>query len=177
MKQMTNPLSRVYEATSAARELETLFQESIETNGDVTHLEQHIDALALKADSLPDAVDDLLCVIKEVEIRAEARRAEAERLKQRAKRDEAVAGWFRTQILRVMQSQGKTKMETKHWRLSVAMPGGKPAMELVDVVPDNFQMEETVICPDKEAIRSALERGEVLTFARLVPKEPYLRIS
>lgn len=174
---MTNPLSRVYEATSAARELETLFQESIETNGDVTHLEQQIDALALKADSLPEAVDDLLCVIKEVEIRAEARKAEAERLKQRAKRDEAVAGWFRTQILRVMQSQGKTKMETKHWRLSVAMPGGKPAMEITDTVPTEWQMEKVEIIPDKESIRSALEQGKVLGFARLVPKEPYLRIS
>jgi ABC-type transport system substrate-binding protein len=56
------------------------------------------------------------------------------------------------------------------------MPGGKAALEIVDEVPAEFTTTVTKIVPDNERIRAALETG-TLTFARIVPKEPYLKVS
>jgi hypothetical protein len=170
-------LSRIYEATEAARELENMIAASEEAGGDITELEGHIDALAEKAENLPAAIDDLLTIVREIESRGEARKAEADRLKQRAKRDEVVAHWFKNQVLRIMQAQGMKKIEGQRWRATVATPGGKPAMEVFDDVPDEFMREIVTREIDKDAIRLELEQGRVLPFARLVEKFPYLRIS
>ena len=170
-------LSRIYEATEAARELENLIAASEENGGDITELEGHIDALAARAENLPAAIDDLLTLVREIESRSEARAAEADRLKKRAKRDEAVAAWFKAQVLRVMQAQGIKKVEGSRWRATVAMPGGRPAMEVFDDVPEEFMREVVSREVDKDAIRERLEGGAVLPFARLVEKFPYLRVS
>ena len=170
-------LSRIYEATEAARELENLIAASEESGGDITELEGHIDALAARAENLPAAIDDLLTLVREIESRGEARKAEADRLRQRAKRDEAVAAWFKAQVLRVMQTQGLKKVEGSRWRATVAMPGGRPAMEVFDDVPEEFIREVVTREVDKDAIRERLEGGAVLPFARLVEKSHYLRVS
>jgi hypothetical protein len=170
-------LSRIYEATEAARELEHLIAASEESGGDITELEGHIDALAATAENLPAAIDDVLTLVREIESRGEARKAEADRLRQRAKRDEAVANWMKTQVLRIMQAQGIKKLEGPRWRATVAMPGGRPAMEVFDDVPEEFIREVVTREVDKDAIRERLEGGAVLPFARLVEKFPYLRVS
>jgi len=172
-----NALTRIYEASEAARELEFLIESTRDTGGDITELESQIDALATKADSLPAAFDDLMGLVRDIEARAEARKAEAKRLADRAKRDEATAAWFKSQILRVMMGAGAKTMETPRFRLTVAQPGGKPALEIVAEVPDQFTEVVTEVVPNKDAIRAALDRGETLPFAHYVPKQPYLRVS
>jgi uncharacterized small protein (DUF1192 family) len=168
-------IQRLYETSNAARELETMLTES---DGELTaEMEGHFDILAQQAENLPAAIDDVLSLVAEIEHRAAARKAEADRLKARAKRDEAVAEWFRVQVLRAMQAQGMKKVESPRWRATAAMPGGKPSMEIVGDVPPEFTREEIKITPDKDAIRAALESGKTLPFAYLVPKQPYLKVS
>ena len=171
---MSNAITKLYEATDAARALESMLQE---TEGDITGAEAAFDALAAKADSLPEAVDDVLALVTEIEHRAAARKAEADRLKARAKRDESVADWMRGQVLRLIQERGMKVMETPRFRATVATPGGKPALEIVDEVPERFTREVVTKEIDKDAIRAALDGGTVLPFARLVPKQPYLKVS
>lgn len=172
---MSKSLDRLYEASAATRELEAMLQE---TEGELTdELDGHFDILAQQAESLPAAIDDVLSLVRDIETRAETRKAEAERLRQRAKRDEAVAAWFRRQVLRLMQSQGLKTLETPRWRATAAMPGGKAAMEIVGDVPAEFTREEIRSTPDKDKIRATLDNGEVLPFAYLVPKQPYLKVS
>jgi len=171
---MSNAITKLYEATDAARALESMLQE---TEGDITGAEEAFDALAAKADSLPAAVDDVLSLVAEIEHRAAARKAEAERLRQRMKRDEAIADWMRGQVLRLLQERGTKVMETPRFRATVATPGGKPALEMVDEVPAEFTREVITREIDKEKIRAALDGGTVLAFARLVPKQPYLKVS
>jgi glycerate-2-kinase len=89
----------------------------------------------------------------------------------------AVAAWFKDQVLRVMQNEGMKKIETTRFRATVAMPGGKAAMEIVDAIPNDWHKTVTEVVIDKERIRAALDGGDVLPFARLVEKQPYLRIS
>lgn len=168
-------ITRLYEASSAARELEAMLTEA---EGELTEaMDGHFDILAKQAESLPAAIDDVLSLVRDIEARAEARKAEADRLKQRAKRDEAVAAWFKGQVLRTMQAEGLKKLETARWRATVAQPGGKPAMEIVGEIPPEFITEKIEIVPDKEAIRAALESGQTLSFAMFVAKQPYLKVS
>jgi hypothetical protein len=168
-------IERVHEATAAAQELEEML---LESSGELTEeMEGHFALLTQKAESLPAAIDDVLALVRDIEVRAEARKAEAKRIADRAKRDEAVAAWFRGQVLRVMQNEGMKKLETTRFRATVAMPGGKAAMEIVDAVPNDWHKTVTEVVIDKERIRAALDGGDVLPFARLVEKQPYLRIS
>ena len=170
-------LTRIYEASEAARELEFLIESTRDTGGDITELESQIDALATRADSLPAAFDDLMGLVRDIEARAEARKAEAKRLADRAKRDEATVAWFKSQILRVMMGAGAKTLETPRFKLTVAQPGGKPAMEVFDDVPAEFMREVVTYEIDKDAIRAELEAGRTLPFARFVEKFPYLKVS
>lgn len=168
-------IQRLYEASGAARELEAML---LDSEGELTEaMDGHFDILAKQAESLPACVDEVLSLVREIEVRAEARKAEAERLRQRAKRDEAVAAWMKAQVLRVMQSEGLKTMETPRWRATAAMPGGKAALEIVGEVPPEFTREEIKVTPDKDAIRAAIDEGQTLPFAYLVPKQPYLKVS
>jgi hypothetical protein len=172
---MSKTLARVHDATAAAQELEEML---LESSGELTdEMEGQFAILTQQAESLPAAIDDVLALVRDIEIRAEARKAEAKRIADRAKRDEAVAAWFKNQVLRVMQNEGMKKIETTRFRATVAMPGGKAALEIVGDVPAEMTKTVTEIVVDKDAIRSALEQGTVLSFARLVEKQPYLRIS
>jgi HK97 family phage major capsid protein len=168
-------IQRLYETSNAARELEAMLTES---EGELTaEMEGHFDILAQQAENLPAAIDDVLSLVAEIEHRAAARKAEADRLKARAKRDEAVAEWFKGQVLRAMQAQGIKKLECSRWRATAAMPGGKPSMEIVDAIPEDYYREVVTREIDKDKIRAALDGGTVLPFARLVPKQPYLKVS
>ncbi len=174
---MSGSLTRLYEASAAARELEAMIAASEDAGGDITELEGHFDILARQAEGLPAVIDDVLSLVAEIEHRAAARKAEAERLRQRMKRDEAIAAWMKAQVLRVMQAEGFKKLESSRWRATVAMPGGKPALEIVDEVPERFTREVVTREIDKDAIRAELDAGTVLPFARLVAKQPYLKVS
>jgi len=170
-------IQRLYETSNAVRELEAMIAASAETGGDITELEGHFEILAQQAENLPAAIDDVLSLVAEIEHRAAARKAEADRLKGRARRDEAVAEWFKVQVLRAMQAEGMKKLETARWRATAAMPGGKAALEIVDAIPEEFYREVVTREIDKDKIRAALDGGTVLPFARFVPKQPYLKVS
>jgi hypothetical protein len=50
-------------------------------------------------------------------------------------------------------------------------------LELIGDVPPEYVEQEIIHVTDKDKIRTELESGKVLSFARLVEKQPYLRIS
>ena len=172
-----NAIARIYEANEASNRLDMILQIAEQNGGDITGMEQQFDELTIAAANLPDAINDAMIYVTELEKRAIGRKEEAKRLADRARQDAAAADWVKSQILRTMQSRGIKKLETTHFKLTVAMPGGKPSMEILDDVPEAFQIEVVTHEPDKEAIREKLEQGDTLPFARLVPKQPYLRIS
>ena len=170
-----NRMTRVHDATAAAQELEEML---LESSGELTdEMEGQFAILTQQAESLPAAIDDVLALVRDIEIRAEARKAVAKRIADRAKRDESIAAWFKDQVLRVMQNEGMKKIETTRFRATVAMPGGKAALELIGDVPPEYVEQQIIHVTDKDKIRAELEQGKTLCFARLVEKEPYLRIS
>ena len=167
----------MFNASAAAVELEMLIAESEDNGGDITKIEGQIDWLASKAANLPEAIDDVMSIVKVIEIRSKARKEEADRLKALAKRDTDIANWLRNQIYRVMTENNKDKLDTKMHRLTIVNAGGIQALELIGEIPDEYMVTVTTKEPDKELIREELQSGKVLEFAHLVPKQKVLRIK
>lgn len=170
-------LSQMFNASAAAIELEALIAASEENGGDITNLEGQIDWLASRAGTLSESIDDVMSLVKTIDVRAKARKEEADRLKALAKRDADIATWLKNQIYRVMTENGKDKIETKMHRFTITNAGGIQALELVGEIPDEYMVTITTKEPDKDLIRVELESGIVLPFAHLVPKQKVLRIK
>jgi hypothetical protein len=111
--------------------------------------------------------DNYAALITEMRMRAEGRRNESERLAARAATDERSADFLAARLMAALDVRGVKRYETDRYAISVVGNGGKQPMELVDVVPPEFTRSRTIVEPDKDAIRSALESGQALPFARL----------
>jgi hypothetical protein len=68
-----------HEATEATREIEDLIAASEENGGDISEIVSGWTSLARTAESSTAAIDDLFRLTREIEVRAEARKAEADR--------------------------------------------------------------------------------------------------
>lgn len=80
-------------------------------------------------------------------------------------------------LMGAMEAMGKRKLETEHFRISIARNGGKQPMYVtpsVEDIPEAFIVRKPE--PDKEKIRAALEAGEELDFAHLEERGQHLNI-
>ena len=112
---------------------------------------------------------------------ADARQIEADRLK-----DLATAGFNRVKraketLLRWMDSRGMTKVETPLHKFGIQANGGFAPVDLAPeyrACPDQLPEEFRVVRydPNTVAIRTALEEGRELPFARLGDRGRHLRI-
>ena len=73
---------------------------------------------------------------------------------------------------------GIKKVETDRFRVSVATNGGKqPLIVQEDMVPDEYMKTTTTRLPDKDAIRTLLEEGTEVEFAKLQERGRRLNIK
>lgn len=132
------------------------------------------------AGTLEQKVDGYCALIRNMETLAETRAAEAKRMQELAKADAAKAERLKATLLWFLHEvAGLNKLDTARFRVSVAANGGKPPM----VVPDDptawpapFVRERVIKELDKEALRQALERGEVVEGCALAERGHHLRI-
>ena len=142
----------------------------------------------------PDADEEVLqdtleAVMGEFEVKAEGcvyfmKRLEMERdkakdvandLLAKAKaRDNALAR-MKDMILKTMDSAHVKKIDAGAFTIAVSKNGGKQPMVIDGQVPDNYK--RIVYEDDKELIRKHLEDGEVLSFARLLPRGEHISIK
>lgn len=164
-----------------SQELHDLYDHLEALEGDVTDpdVERAIDAwfdrLGKKRE---EHLDNYAALIRELEARAEARREEARRLADRARRDAGRADYLKHRLVSFLQEHGLKTVETRRYRLTVARSGGKPPVLLKaepEQLPPEFQ--RVTVDADLTAIRDVLERGESLSFAELGERGHYLRIS
>ena len=80
-------------------------------------------------------------------------------------------------VLEVMESGGgQAELKTALHTIKLAGNGGKQPIDInKDAVPDNYKRVELVI--DTEKIRAALEAGEKLDFAELLPRGRHVSIK
>lgn len=154
-----------------------------EIGGDLTDpaVEQYIDgwfAECYGAES--QKLDSYASLITEIEARAAVRKAEAARLSDKARRDQASADFLKERLKRYFIERGYKKKETDRYTLTLANNGGKLPL-ILDVEPEDlpahFQRTKVVVSADQDAIRHALDAGEVLEFARYGERGQSMRIK
>lgn len=119
-------------------------------------------------EQLKEKVDATAALIRRLEAVASARKEEGNRLLALAKSDQAKADRIEAFLLGYFRARGLEKMDTRRYRVSVVANGGKIPVEITGA-PEDFPEEfrRVKVELDKEALREALEAGEVLEGARL----------
>jgi hypothetical protein len=120
------------------------------------------EALASKADSYAG-------LIRSLEVRADAREAEAKRMQALAGADTRLAERLRLALRDAMKATDTPKLETERFRLSVRANGGKLPVFVEDeaALPPVYRIPVYTERVDRDAVRDALERGEAVPGARL----------
>lgn len=139
-------------------------------------LNQHLAGLDA---ALEDKAERYACLIRELELRGNARAEEAKRIKRLADADHALSDRLKDRLKEAMEQAGRTAIDTPRFRLRVAGVGGKQAMEVdASCLPQWEQpFVTTVVEPNREAIRIALESGAEIPGCRLLPRGTSLRIK
>ena len=173
-------MSTLYEISDDLRALEALL---VEADGDISS-PQAAEAIAAweqeLSTNLAEKVDRYCSLISEIEVRAAARTAEAERLRELAKIDDRAALALRERLKFVFESRSLPTMQTERFRVSVAKNGGKAPIDIrvgPDELPEWAVKRKTVVETDKDAIRARLEAGEVLPFANIMERGTRLVIK
>ena len=146
-----------------------------ESGGEITpETEGTLDAWFAELDTnLTGKVDNYCALITEIECRAAVRKAEADRLYDRAKIDENAAKALRERLRFVWELRAMGKVQTSRYTVSLAKNGGKAPLDVrvgAEDLPAWAVKTETVVTVDKDAIRSRLEAGEELDFASLMQR-------
>lgn len=121
-----------------------------------------------------DKAENIGWLLREWPARAKARREQAAQLLEQAHADEGRAERLRTYVVECLQRMGRTELEGKTLRLAMQKNGGKAPLVLEGPVPPAF--ERHTVEPDRERIRAALERGEVVPGAVLGERGYSLRV-
>jgi hypothetical protein len=125
-------------------------------------------------------LDNYAALIGELQARAEARKQEADRLLQRAKTDQNKAENLKRMLQWFFEAHDLKKVETARYQLALTKHGGKPPLEIKpDLCPEDLppQFQRVKVEVDTAAIRTALEAGEMLDFARLGERGQSIRIK
>lgn len=146
-----------------------------ETGGEITpEAEDAFAAFEAELAANLHAKTDAYCaLIAEIDARAAARKAEANRLADRAKTDERTADALRERLRWVWEHRGLGKVETDRFTVSLARNGGKAPLDIrcgVEDLPSWAVRTETIASADRDAIRARLESGEALPFASLMER-------
>lgn len=173
----------LYDISSDLTEIENLL---LGVDGDVSdpEIESRIDAylsdLMIERDV---KLDNYGALIREMETRAAIRSEEAKRLSCLAAKDSNAASRLKTRLQAFFIEHGMVeKVATRRFSFKLAKNGGKIPIWIDPTVidePENLdeRFHYTAILINKDAIRSALEAGEELEFAKVLERGQNLRIN
>lgn len=123
-------------------------------------------------------VDGYCGLIRQKELLASARRAEADQLLLRARTEENQVKSLKERLKFAMTERGLKKAGNVR-TASVCGNGGKQPVEIDPIeartLPPRFQ--KVLIDIDADKVREALEAGEELAFARILPRGTHLRVK
>lgn len=162
-------MSSLYELTNNYEEvLNMLYQDDIDE-------QMVLDTLESIEGNIEDKADNYAKIIRELEIKANARREEAKRLTDSAKVFENRIKVLKNNLYNTMRLTGKTKFATNLFNFNIVANGGKRTLTIDGDVPEEYT--KTVIENDTDKIRQDLEEGKELTFAHLEARGESLRIK
>ena len=138
-------------------------------------VDQWLAACALEAEKL----DHYAALITELEKRAEARKAEAKRLADRARVDTNRSAFLKERLKVHFLRHGRKVVETRRYRITHALNGGLLPLLLdveAEALPEAYRVEIVEHRPNLEALRAALDASEPLAFARYGERGSAIRI-
>jgi hypothetical protein len=119
--------------------------------------------LALVDQMLMEKTESYCSVIRSLEAMAEARKVEADRLKDRARTAQNHADWLRNRLLVHMQTTDRPRIETSRFSLSIRQ--NPPSVVVTDAaaVPHEYERTKITIDFDKRAFIEHVKRtGEIV---------------
>ena len=127
-------------------------------------------------------IDGYVGLIREFELRAAARKQEADRVSKLAKADANKVDALKYRLKNFLEFTKQSKVATLHHSISIANNGGRLALLLDPIYAEEpeklpAQFQKVVIAPNNDAIRKVLEDGGELPFATLGERGTSLRIK
>lgn len=157
---------RLYDLAEA---YQALLLEIEESNGVLSEdLDARLDEIG---DALTAKADACAAMVRTLEAEAAAFKEEADRFGAKRKAAEAGAARLKTYLKSCLELAGERKV--KGARFTVAIQANAPSVELEETDPEALPPEFVRVKKevDKTAIKTALQAGEPLAFARLVQTE------
>jgi hypothetical protein len=174
-------MSTLLQISDEMRTLDALVAEIAAEGGDITQVEDTITQWFNEIGSERDSkVDNYCALIREFELLAKARDEEVARLQKRVETDLNAANFLKARLKSFFEEQGIKKIETERFTVSIAKNGGAVPIEYSEDperLPAEFRKVVTQTKYDTEAIRSALEAGSELSFAKLGERSTRLSIK
>jgi hypothetical protein len=160
-------------------DLSHILDRIMESGSDSPEVQAELDATLEGLDAaLEEKADDYCGLIRELELRADSRAAEAKRIRALADADANLAHRLKDRLKGAMETTGKLKLSTARFALTVATNGGKQPLEIdptaIAVMDDALVVVKRE--PNKDAIRAALEAGESVPGCTLLPRGTSLRV-
>lgn len=161
-------MSDLYELNIAWQELNNmLYQDDVDK-------QMILDTLESIDGEIEDKADNYAKIIKGMEAKRDARKAEAKRLTDSASVLDNRIKYLKQNLFNTMKDTGKIKFTTDLFAFRIQKNGGKRALTIDGKVPKEYT--KTIIENDTDKIRQALEEGKELKFAHLEPQSESLRI-
>lgn len=161
-------MSDLYELNIAWQELNNmLYQDDVDK-------QMILDTLESIDGEIEDKADNYAKIIKGMEAKKDARKAEAKRLTDSASVLDNRIKYLKQNLFNTMKDTGKIKFTTDLFAFRIQKNGGKRALTIDGKVPKEYT--KTIIENDTDKIRQALEDGKELKFAHLEPQSESLRI-
>ena len=160
-------------------EMQTILDAMIDGGADSPEASAALDEALTDLDAMLDSkAEGYAKIVAELEARAGARRTEAKRIAALAQADDNLAQRLKERLRDAMTRTGRTRIDTSLFRLSVAQNGGKQPLVIdpgaIEDLPCNYT--RIIREPDKDAIRAALEIGDIIPGCTLLPRGSSLRI-
>lgn len=133
-----------------------------------------LDTLESIEGEIEDKADGYAKIIKELESKRDARKAEAKRLTDNATLFDNRIKRLKQNLFNSMKIRGKTKFTTDLFTFRIQKNGGKRALTIDGKVPKEYT--KIIVENDTDKIRQALESGKEISFAHLEPHSESLRI-
>jgi len=118
--------------------------------------------LALLDQMMVEKAEGYVSVIRNLEAMSAARKAEADRLRDRAKQAETAADWLKARLLTHLQVTGRTRLETTRFTLTVRQ--NPASVQIVDeaAIPADYVIVETTYRINKRGILDDFKRDGAL---------------
>ncbi|MEL5478290.1 siphovirus Gp157 family protein [Serratia marcescens] len=151
------------------------FQKLIETSDDLTP-EMIADTLEGIEGALGDKLDAAFIHVRNIEGQADTLAAEIKRLTDRKKSFENRAKSIRKYVLACLLASGQGSIKTTANTFTARKGSANVVVDNADLLPDELVTVQTVVAPDKKAIKEAIENGVEVKGAHIEIGEPSLQV-